>query len=76
MPSLHKPNTQTIIEKIKTEQGEITVNINMNITVDGSNISISTQTKEEDNQIENKKAVFVPEEMFGDLPTVNFGQKV
>ena len=70
--------TERIVQKVVTQNGEITVNLNLNIMVEGQikgiQVSSDDQKIEEvakiETKLENKE--FVPEEIFElDIPVLN-----
>ncbi len=81
MPRINK--SEKIIERIKTDRGEITINLNLTITLDSGEIVIKTESVQKNEEeikhelAQTKDPLIIPEEMFDvDIPLVaNFGQK-
>ena len=81
MPSISK--NETIIEKVTTQNGEITINLNLKITVENGLVNVqasaivpaSQESVSQDQKID--EAMFIPDEKFDfDIPIVeNFGKK-
>jgi len=81
VPSISK--NETIIEKVTTQNGEITINLNLKITVENGLVNVqasaivpaSQESVSQDQKID--EAMFIPDEKFDfDIPIVeNFGKK-
>lgn len=80
MPSVKRENRTLVVEKVSTQQGEITVNLNLNIKIDGGDIQISTNSLAEEkiNKENRKNMDFVPDEKFDfEMPILaGFGKQV
>jgi hypothetical protein len=76
--------SERIIEKVITQNGEITVNLNLNITVDAVTgqfqgiqvVPNTVETPEQEVQEKKEKQEFIPDEMFDfNIPVLNnFGK--
>lgn len=79
-----KQNKNITIEKITTQEGEITVNLNLNIKIDDSELKILTHEDCKNKNINKNKIKFeesedeIPDEIFDiELPNNNnFGKKI
>ena len=79
MPKVNK-NKEIIIEKISTQDGEITVNLNLSITLDGGQIQVNAQALpvEEQKKVEEQDPEFIPDEAFDlEIPVLTgFGHSI
>lgn len=84
MPSIVKPSTEKLIERIHTAEGEVTINLNLKLTIEAGDIvvkadAVSQGTKEAQEKAEAERRAspdFIPEEQFDlEIPVVQgFGK--